>query len=90
MSYFKSVGTIPEGLKTLMSPESQKERKKRWGVKHFFWKNNENFLNLVKDTNLPIQEAQQFQNPPGHIINKLQETKGKGDILKAVREQWFE
>ena len=54
----------------------------------------ENFLNLVNETDIQVQEVQTFpykMNPkrpaPRHIIIKMQKVKDKEKILKAAREK---
>ena len=53
----------------------------------------ENFLNLVKEIDIQVQEAQRVPNKidtkrttPRHIIMKIPKVKGKERILKATRE----
>ena len=53
-----------------------------------------NFSNLVKETDIQLQEAQRVpnkMNPDGttlrHIIIKVLKVKDKGRILKAAREK---
>ena len=61
------------------------------GYKRIFFEETiaEHFLNLVKDTNLPIQEGQQLQwDEPKKISqthHKLLETKGKENVLSKCR-----
>ena len=52
----------------------------------------ENFLNLAKEIDVQVQEAQRVpkkldprRNTPRHIIIKLPKTKDKERILKAAR-----
>ena len=54
----------------------------------------ENFLNLVKEIDIQVQEAQGVSNKlntrrttPGHIIIKMPKVKDKDRILKAAREK---
>ena len=54
----------------------------------------ENFLNLVKEIDMLVQEAQRVPNKvnlkrptPRHIIIKMPEVKDKERILKAAREK---
>nr|KAF6501048.1 hypothetical protein HJG59_008036 [Molossus molossus] len=54
----------------------------------------ENFPNLVKETNIQVQEAQRVPNKmnpkrptPRHIIIKMQKVQDKERILKAARER---
>ena len=54
----------------------------------------ENICNLVKETDMQIQEAQRVPNKmdakgptPRHIITKMPKVKGKERILKAGREK---
>ena len=54
----------------------------------------ENFLNLMKEIDIQVQEAQRIQNKmhaerptPRHIIIKMPEVKDKERLLKAVRER---
>ena len=54
----------------------------------------ENFLNLVKEIDIQVQEAQRVpkkldskRNTPKHIIIKLPMIKDKEKILKAAREK---
>ena len=54
----------------------------------------ENFLNLLKGTEIQVQEAQKVpnkldpkKNTPRHIIIKLPKIKDKERILKAAREK---
>ena len=54
----------------------------------------ENFLNLVKELDMPVQEAQGVskkldsrRNTPRYIIIKLPKIKDKERILKAARER---
>ena len=54
----------------------------------------ENFLNLVKEIDIQVQEAQRIPNKmeakrttPRHIIIKMPEVKDKERILKAAREK---
>ena len=54
----------------------------------------ENFPNLVKETDMQVQEAQRVPNnmdakrtTPRHIIMKMPTVKGKERILKAAREK---
>nr|KAF6477918.1 hypothetical protein HJG59_010813 [Molossus molossus] len=54
----------------------------------------ENFLNLVKETDIQVQEAQRVPNKmnskrpiPRHIIIKMQKVQDKERILKAAREK---
>ena len=56
----------------------------------------ENFLNLVKEIDMQVQEAQRIPNKmgtkrttPRHIIIKMSKVKYKEKILKAVREKAF-
>ena len=56
----------------------------------------ENFLNLVKEIDIQVQEAQRVSNKmdakrptPRHIIIKMPKVKGKERILKAARETKF-
>ena len=55
---------------------------------------NENFLNLVKEIDMQVQEAQGVPNKmyskrpaPRYIIIKMPKVKGKERILKAAREK---
>ena len=54
----------------------------------------ENFPNLVKETDIQVQETQRVpnkmnpkRNTPSHIITKMQKIKDKERILKAAREK---
>ena len=54
----------------------------------------ENFPNLVKETDIQVQEAQRFPNKldpkrttPRHIVIKMPKVKDKERILKAAREK---
>ena len=54
----------------------------------------ENFPNLVKETDLQVQEAQRVPNKmdakrptPRHIIIEMQKFKGKERILKTAKEK---
>ena len=54
----------------------------------------ENFLNLVKEIDMQVQEAQRVSNKvdtkrptPRHIIIKMSKVKDKERILKAVKEK---
>ena len=54
----------------------------------------ENFLNLVKEIDMQVQEAQRVPNKmdakrptPRHIIMKMPKVKDKERILKAAREK---
>ena len=54
----------------------------------------ENFLNLVKEIDIQVQEAQRVSNmldpkrpTPRHIIIKMSKVKGKEIILKVAREK---
>ena len=54
----------------------------------------ENFLNLVKEIDIQVQEAQRISNKldpkrttPRHIIIKMPKIKEKERILKATREK---
>ena len=54
----------------------------------------ENFLNLLKEINIQVQEAQRVPNKldakrttPRHIIIKMPKVKDKERILKAAREK---
>ena len=54
----------------------------------------ENFLNLLKEIDMPVQEAQTVPNKmdakrptPRHIIIKMPKVKDKERILKAAREK---
>ena len=54
----------------------------------------ENFLNLVKDIDIQVQETQRVPNKrdakrptPRHIIIKMPKVKDKERILKAAREK---
>ena len=54
----------------------------------------ENFPNLVKETDIQVQEAQRIsnkldpkRNTPRHIIIKMPKIKDKERILKAAREK---
>ena len=54
----------------------------------------ENFLNLVKEIDIQVQEAQRISNKldpkrttPRHIIIKMPKIKDKERILKASRER---
>ena len=54
----------------------------------------ENFPNLVKETDMQVQEAQRVSNKldpkrttPRHIIIKMPKAKDKERILKAAREK---
>ena len=54
----------------------------------------ENFLNLVKEIDMQVQEAQRVPNKmdakrptPRHIIIKMPKVEGKERILKAAREK---
>ena len=54
----------------------------------------ENFPNLVKETDIQVQEAQRVPNKmnptrptPRHIIIKMPKVKDKERILKATREK---
>ena len=54
----------------------------------------ENFLNLVKDIDIQVQETQRVpnkldpkRNTPRHIIIKMPKVKDKEGILKAEREK---
>ena len=54
----------------------------------------ENFLDLVKEIDMQVQEAQRFPKrtdakrpTPRHIIIKLPEVKDKERIFKAAREK---
>ena len=54
----------------------------------------ENVLNLVKEIDMQVQEAQRIlkkldsrRNVPSHIIIKLPKIKDKEKILKAAREK---
>ena len=54
----------------------------------------ENFLNLAKEINIHVQEAQRVPNKidamritPRHIIIKMSKVKDKERILKAAREK---
>ena len=56
----------------------------------------ENFLNLVKEIDIQVQEAQRVPNKmdpnrstPRHIILKMSKVKDKERILKAAREKQF-
>ena len=53
----------------------------------------ENFPNLVKEIDIPVEEAQRVPNKldpkrttPRHIINKMPKLKDNQTILKAARE----
>ena len=55
----------------------------------------ENFPNLVKETDMQVQEAQRVpkkwdprNHTPRHIIITLFKIKDKETILKAAREKW--
>ena len=72
----------------------EKERKGEGGLCEQI--RTENFLNLRKDTNIKIQEAQRSpvkfnksQPPPRHIIVKFTKYTDKERILKAAREIKF-
>ena len=65
-------------------------RRKRERVRN--WK--ENFLNLVKETDMQVQEAQRVPNKmdakrptPRHIIIEMPKAKDKERILKVAREK---
>ena len=54
----------------------------------------ENFLNLVKEIDIKVQEAQRVINKldpkrttPRHIIIKMPKVKDKERVLKAAREK---
>nr|KAF6429669.1 hypothetical protein HJG59_009021 [Molossus molossus] len=54
----------------------------------------ENFSNLVKETDIQVQEAQRIPNKmnpkrptPRHVIIKMQKVQDKERILKAAREK---
>ena len=54
----------------------------------------ENFSNLVKETDMQVQEAQRIPNKidakrptPRHTTIKMPKDKDKGRILKAAREK---
>ena len=65
------------------------------GIKKLFQEiMTENFLNLVKEKDTQVQEAQRVPNKlnpkkpkPGHIIIKMSSLKDKERILKATREK---
>ena len=54
----------------------------------------ENFLNLVKEIDIQVQEAQRVpskldpkKTTPRHILSKMPKVKDKEKILKAAREK---
>ena len=56
----------------------------------------ENFSNLVKATDIQVQEVQRVPNKmnperptPRHIIIKMPKVKDKESILKVAREPWL-
>ena len=73
-------------------PEGEEEEQE---IKNLFEKiMEENFLNLVKEIDIQVQEAQRVPNKldpkrptPGHIIVKMAKLKDKERILKATREK---
>ena len=69
-------------------PEGEEEVQE---IENLFEKKN--FLNLVKEIDIQVQEAQRVPNKmdakrtkPRHIIIKMPKTKHKERILKAARE----
>ena len=75
-----------------MVPEREEEEKE---IENLFEKiMKENFLNLVKETDIQVQEVQRVPNKmdpkrtiPRHIIIKMPMIKDKERILKAARER---
>ena len=73
-------------------PEGEEEEQE---IENLFEKIvKENFPNLVKETNIQVQEAQRVpnkidpkRNTPRHIIIKMPKVKDKESILKASREK---
>ena len=73
-------------------PEGEKKKQE---IENLFGKiTNANFLNLVKERDMQIQEAQRGPNKmdtekptPRHIIIKMPKFKDKERILKAAREK---
>ena len=71
---------------------SRRRKARNWKL---IWKKmKENFLNLVKEIDIQIQEAQGVPNKmdpkrttPRHIIIKISKVKEKEKILKAAREK---
>lgn len=67
--------------------ESQKERER-----DNIWKNNGNFLNLMKIMNIEIQEAQQISsrmNSETHIKTHCTQTFNRQRIWKTARNNWI-
>ena len=72
-------------------PEEEKERE----IENLFGKNNEkNYCYLVKETDMPVQEAQRVPNKMDtkrptqrHIIITMPKVEYKERILKAAREK---
>ena len=73
-------------------PEGEEEEQE---VENLFEKlMEESFLNLAKEIDIQVQEAQRVPNKldperttPRHIIIKMPNVKNKGRILKAAREK---
>ena len=74
------------------TPEGEENEQ---GIKKLFQEiMTENFLNLVKEKDTQVQEAQRVPNKlnlkkpkPGHIIIKMSSLKDKERILTATREK---
>ena len=73
-------------------PEGEEEEQE---IENLFEKiMKENFLNLVKEIDIQVQETQRVSNKmdpkrdtPGYIIIKMPKVKDKERILKATREE---
>ena len=83
----------PTNKITFILQESQKKREK-WAENLFDNVIAENFLNLEKETEIQIQEAQRSPNrinprksTPKHIIIKMAKRSDVERILKAAREK---
>ena len=79
-------------IKIIGMPEEEEEEQE---TENLFGKiMKENFLNLAKEIDIQVQEAQRIPNKmeakrttPRHIIIKMPEVKDKERILKAPRER---
>ena len=74
-----------------MVPEGEEREQK---IGNLFEKMTANFLNLVKEIDIQVQEVQRVpkkMNPkrptPRHIVIKMSKVKYKERILKAAREK---
>ena len=87
-------GTSPN-IPTSKSQGCQKERRKSRKLKTYLKKiMKENFLNLVKEIDIQVQEAHRVPNKldpkrttPRHIIIKMPKLKDKDRILKTARQK---